>query len=259
MFVWSASDAQVSTKAHHLARQWQPLPSHGVGMLITRCAVLACLLACNGPRPPESPSDSRVARGETDPTSDKVLSTRPAPDAGGLDGWEAVERDIAAADARPEVCAKLILDGERVLVCCPRGLSFNLESRRCVQPPPSSIDPAESPPPDFTVKLKELEACTQGSWKQSGAKTHGRCEDGKRFFESSGFYTGGADFYRGEHRAGSLSWSDVGPEHYEGDTGCKVVERVGLCGTPLSFFSRTVYPASPSTVRGSSSGPGGGD
>lgn len=204
-------------------------------MVITRLALLACLLvACDAPLRQSRPSS---------PTASGPPGRVAAPDAGRFDGWEAVERDIVAAESTPEVCGTLILGGERRLICCPRGQSYDMATQACVVPAAPIPVPAVIPP-TFSAKLKELEACAQGPWKESGAKSHGRCEDGKRFFETNGMHTGRTDFYRDEQSVGFSTWSDVGSDHYEGDTGCKVIEREGLCGTPLSLFSRTVFPAS---------------
>lgn len=156
------------------------------------------------------------------------------------DNSDDLERDVAAAEASPEVCATIGVDGERRVICCPRDkVVYDVATQRCVAPRVQPVDPPEPPPLRFTERLRELEACKQGIWKQPGAlaQSQGRCADGRRFFEQTSFLSGWVEFYRGEQWVGASTWTDYGGKSADGDADCVVVERGGLCGTPLHFFS----------------------
>jgi hypothetical protein len=175
-----------------------------------------------------------------DPATDRRAAIT-APDAGQSSGnvLGPNEPEPALFDkARAlNVCASALGDGTmHTPVDCPKGMTYDHGPERCVPrvaPPPAAPRP---PPLSFTEMFTELAACKRGPWTVSGAVSHGRCNDGKRFFDENGFFSGRQRFYLREQLVGVSTWTDVGPGSSEGDVGCVVVERVGLCGTPLSVF-----------------------
>jgi hypothetical protein len=156
------------------------------------------------------------------------------------DNSSEIKYDIAAAKALPKNCLNTFVDGKRKVICCPRGEAYSMATQHCFVPRARRSDyPRPIPPLRFTERLRELEACKQGIWKQPGAlaQSQGRCADGKRFFEQNSFLSGWVEFYRGEQRVGLTTWTDYGGKGNDGDADCVVVERGGFCGTPLHFFS----------------------
>ena len=156
----------------------------------------------------------------------------------------ALDDDVATADARPKNCLNTVVDGKRKVICCPRDEAYDVATQRCVVPPVRRSPPPEPPPLRFTERMQELVACKEGRWPgpHARARSHGRCADGKRFFEQNGFLSGWAELYRGEQWVGVSTWTDVTHDTSDGDTRCVVVERIALCGTPLHLFGRTVLP-----------------
>jgi hypothetical protein len=98
--------------------------------------------------------------------------------------------------------------------------------------------PEDMRPMTFTQALAKLEACKDGPWTESGAMTHGSCSDGKRFFEQHGGFSGRRHLYRGEQLVGIQAWVDVGRGECAGYVRCAVIERIGLCGTPIEMFQQ---------------------